>query len=529
MNNCTRVCKCLLKLLNVKYTSKYIEDSILSHPDHPSLLSISDTLENYQIETLAVNINADKLSEMPMPSIVQVKVNGQSLFFVLQKVLNNKVFYYDDKNKLIESPKEEFLKLWTGICLLVETTNNTKEENIEKKILAKRLQNLLFGGIALMLLSWILVNFLGSEIMANSSSIIYTIVYTILKSIGLTVGVFLLWFDVDQYNPTLQSFCTGGGKKNNCNAVLNSQHAKIFNDDLSLSLLSFAYFFGTFSYLIITSFSFTSLSALGIFSFLTLPVVLVSIYYQAIVIKQWCKFCIIIQATLVSEICFSFFGNFYKSSISYESLPLLLALLLIPILTWKLLRPLLKQAKEINIHKRGLKKIKNNPNVLEGLLIKSRKIENPTENLGIYIGNESAKYHVIKVCNPYCGPCAKAHPVLENLVKAGKISLQILFTASSIEDRTGKPVSHFLAIDAQGDKNKTQQALDDWYHSEQKDYGIFANKYPMNGELKKQNSRIEAMHKWCDAESITHTPTIYINGYELPKEYTINDLTEVLQ
>ena len=62
-----------------------------------------------------------------------------------------------------------------------------------------------------------------------------------------------------------------------------------------------------------------------------------------------------------------------------------------------------------------------NLNVLEGLLVKSRKIETRTEGLGISIYNESAKYHIIKVCNPYCGPCAKAHPVLEDLVNAGKI------------------------------------------------------------------------------------------------------------
>lgn len=529
MSNCLNATKRLLISLKIKHTSKYLKDNILSHPDYPSLLSISDTLENYQIETLAVNIDTDKLNEMPMPSIVQVKINGQPLFFVLQKVLDNKVFYYDDKNKLIESSKEEFFKLWTGICLLMETTNNTKERNIEKKIFTKQIQNLLIGSITIMLLGWTSVNFLSSGIMASSTSIIYAIAYIILKVIGLTVGVFLLWFDVDQYNPTLQSFCTGGGKKINCNAVLNSKHAKLFNENLSLSLLSFAYFFGTFSYLIITGFSFTSLSVLGIFSFLTLPVVLLSVYYQALVIKQWCKFCIIIQATLLLEICISFFGNFYKPSISYENIPLLLALLLIPILTWKLLRPLLKQAKEINIHKRGLKKIKNNTNVLEGLLVKSRKIETPTEKLGISIGNQSAKYHVIKVCNPYCGPCAKAHPVLEGLVKAEKISLQILFTASSTENKTGKTVSHFLAIDAQGDKNKTQKALDDWYESEQKDYDTFSSKYPMNGELELQKNKIEAMSHWCKAENIIGTPTVFINGYELPKEYTINDLTEVLR
>ncbi|MEP1488877.1 MAG: vitamin K epoxide reductase family protein [Algibacter sp.] len=530
MDNCIHATKRLLISLNIKHTSKYLKDSILSHPDHPSLLSISDTLEKYQIETLAVKIDADKLNEMPMPSIVQVEVNRQPLFFVLQKVLDNKVSYYDDKNKLTESSKETFLKLWTGICLLVETTTQSKEKDIEKKLVAKRTQNVLLGSITLLLLSSITISIFSSEATTNALSTLYTIICTVLKAIGLTVGVFLLWYDVDQYNPTLQSFCTGGGKKNNCNAVLGSKYAKLFDGTLSLSLLSFSYFFGTLIYLVINNFSPRALSVLGVISFISAPIIIISIYYQAVIIKQWCKFCIIIQGVLIAEIGISFLSEFYKTPIAYETLPLLLALLLIPILGWKLLKPLLEQEKETNVHKRGLKKIKNNPDVLGGLLTKSRKIETTTEGLGISIYNESAKYHVIKVCNPYCGPCAKAHPVLEDLVNAGKINLQILFTANADgKDAKAKPVSHFLAIDTQGDKSKTQQALDDWYHAEQKDYEVFANKYPMNGELELQNDKIESMRNWCDAENITHTPTIFINGYELPKEYSIEDLTEVLQ
>ncbi|MDO5979787.1 cysteine peptidase family C39 domain-containing protein [Flavivirga spongiicola] len=530
MDNCIQATKKILTSHDIKHTSKYLKDSILSHPDYPSLLSISDTLEKYYIETLAVKLDFEKLLEMPLPSIVQVKVKRQHLFFVLKSVFDNKVSYYDNKNKLIESSKEDFLKIWTGICLLVETTEDSKEKDIEKKITSRRTLNILIGSIALLLLSWTVIVFFNSEVRINTSSTFYTITYTFLKFIGITVGVFLLWFDVDQYNPTLQSFCMGDSKKTNCNAVLGSKHAKLLDGTLSLSLLSFSYFFGTLSFLLVYDFLPTALAILEVLSFISIPILIISIYYQAVVIKQWCKFCIIIQGVLIAEIVISFFSKFYKIPIENETLPLLWALLLIPILGWKVIKPLLEQEKETNVYKRLLKKIKNNPDVLEGLLIKSRKIEGTTEGLGISINQEKkVKYHVVKVCNPYCGPCAKAHPILEDLVNAGKINLQILFTARSSKDTKGKPVSHFLAIDEQGNKTKTQQALDDWYHAEEKDYEVFASKYPMNGELEKQNNKIEAMRNWCEAEHITHTPTIFINEYELPKEYSVEDLKEVLQ
>ena len=388
---------------------------------------------------------------------------------------------------------------------------------------------MLKGCVAILLFSWMVISFLNAEKGVNLSSKLYIIIYTLIKVIGITVGIFLLWFEVDQYNPTLQSFCTGENKKINCNAVLGSKHAKLFNGNLSLSLLSFSYFFGTLAYLLVYGFSSSTLCMLGVMSFISLPVLLISIYYQAIVIKQWCKFCIIIQSVLIVEICITFLGEFYKTPIAYETLPLLLALLLIPILSWKLLKPLLEQEKETNIHKRGLKKIKSNPAILKSLLLKSKKIETLPKGLGISINNISAKYHVIKVCNPYCAPCAKAHPILESLIDTGSINLQVLFTASvDSNDIKADPVRHFLAIDGQGDKSKTQRALDDWYNAEQKDYEVFANKYSVNTELSLQNNKIEAMRTWCDAENIEYTPTIFINRYELPKEYSIEDLKDVL-
>ena len=68
------------------------------------------------------------------------------------------------------------------------------------------------------------------------------------------------------------------------------------------------------------------------------------------------------------------------------------------------------------------------------------------------------------------------------------------------------------------------KSLDDWYLPEKKDYVLFAAKYPMNGELLQQGSKIEAMDKWCKKMDIQATPTIFINGYQLPDAYSIEDL-----
>ncbi|MET2983641.1 vitamin K epoxide reductase family protein [Aureibaculum conchae] len=528
MDNCYIATKQLLKRLKVKHTNAYLKDNILSHPDHPSLLSIADTLTRYNIENLAVKITEEKFDELSTPCIVQVSVHSRTLFYTLTNITDTTVTYFDDKNKKQELTKAKFLKLWTGVCLMAETNATSKEIDIEKKLADKRLTTVLIGTSALLLTLWVVISFTKSDVFGNSTLTTYTVVYGLLKLVGLTAGVFLLWFDVDQYNPTLQSFCTGG-KNINCNAVLKSKYASLFDGNLSLGLLGFSYFFATFTYLALFTFSSAAIGILAITSIITLPAIAISIYYQAAVIKQWCKFCIVIQVVLVAEVGIAFLGGFYKNTFAIELLPLYAALFLIPIVSWKLIKPLIEQQKETNVYKRGLKKIKANPFVLKSLLSKSDKVTHSTDGLGISITNKNAKYNVIKVCNPYCGPCAKAHPVLEHLVNVGSINLQVLFTATTNEkDRKAKPVRHFLAIDAHNKKEETQKALDQWYMAEKKDYDVFAKQYPMNGELEQQNDKIEDMKAWCKAENITHTPTLFINGYKLPKEYSIEDLSEVL-
>ena len=75
--------------------------------------------------------------------------------------------------------------------------------------------------------------------------------------------------------------------------------------------------------------------------------------------------------------------------------------------------------------------------------------------------------------------------------------MQILFTAKDSEENIGKPVAHFLAIADEGNQEKTQKALDDWYSSKHKDYQQFAKKYTINKKLETQDQKIKAMSDWC--------------------------------
>ena len=180
--------------------------------------------------------------------------------------------------------------------------------------------------------------------------------------------------------------------------------------------------------------------------------------------------------------------------------------------------------------------MKFNTQIFETLLHKQKSVEAfSVENLGIDIGNPEAKNTIIKVCNPYCGPCAKAHPKIEKLLEENNnIKAKIIFTATTDEkDVRNQPTKHLLAIAEKNNEQLTKQALDDWYLADKKDYDVFAQKYPMNGELEKQENKIANMEKWCKEADIQFTPTIFISHtspvgeikfYQLPDAYGIEDL-----
>ncbi|MDE0560748.1 thioredoxin domain-containing protein [Algoriphagus sp. NF] len=197
-------------------------------------------------------------------------------------------------------------------------------------------------------------------------------------------------------------------------------------------------------------------------------------------------------------------------------------------LAWISIKPYLMTQKELYTTKSKLAKILSNRELFDYFLSTSRQITSDPEGLGIFLNGANPKYHILKVCNPYCGPCARTHPLLEQLYEAGNIDLQIVFVPGGADEVRLKTIRHLLGIASQGDLEQTRQALDEWYSQDNKDYEAFAAKYPLNGELAKQESNIKAMLDWADKEQIDHTPTIFINGYELPSNYAVEDLKYVL-
>jgi thiol-disulfide isomerase/thioredoxin len=203
---------------------------------------------------------------------------------------------------------------------------------------------------------------------------------------------------------------------------------------------------------------------------------------------------------------------------------------LLPFLGWIIVKPYLYNAKEDRDTKYNFRRFKNSPDVFNSISLRQAEVKNDPEGLGITLGNPEAENTLIKVCNPYCGPCAKSFPILEDLLLSNyeKWKVQIIFTARADKnDSKAIPVAHFLQSYEQKDNSNTIKILGDWYNAKTKDYDDYLAKHPVSVDFESQKVKLAAMSNWCHDEDIRFTPTYYVNGRRLPDSYGIDDLKNI--
>jgi uncharacterized membrane protein/thiol-disulfide isomerase/thioredoxin len=518
-----------LKLCKVKINGTTVNETLQNHPDWPSLLCVSDSFSKWNVPNAAGKIEPGKIDQLPTPFLAYTNNREYPLVIVTEVTDNSVRCYSKNYNQLTTTGREDFLKNWAGIYLIAEPTEHSGENGYElnkRKALINSLLPVSLFVLLLTLSSLFLYNVINQSNLFVSTTGIYLQYFIFIT--GVVITALLLWYEVDKNNPVLQKVCTGIAK-GDCNAILSGKQAKVFNW-LSWSEVGFFYFSGGLLVLLFAGPGLTNtVTLLAWLNMLALPYTIFSVYYQWKVAKQWCVLCLAVQALLLLGSINIFANNLLAAPLEL-SIPFCIKfslLYLFPVLLWYAARPFILRLQEAKNTKREYLRIKFNTEIFETLLKKQKGITVAADGLGISLGNPGATNTIIKVCNPYCGPCAKAHPKIEKLLEENdNLKAQIIFSVpNQPEEAPYKPVSHLLAIQEKNkDEKTTKNALDDWYLSDRKDYDVFAAKYPMNGELSKQGDKIDLMDKWCKQMDIRVTPTIFLNGYQLPDAYNIEDL-----
>jgi ABC-type bacteriocin/lantibiotic exporter with double-glycine peptidase domain len=118
-----------LKYLNLDIDSKDVIAELAKHPDYPSLLAVSDVLNNFNIPNQAFKIEHELLTDMPVPFIAHIRSNGDSLLLI-NKIESGNIFSSTEKWSHKYQVLSEFLKEFSGIVLIMKRSMIKKSTSI---------------------------------------------------------------------------------------------------------------------------------------------------------------------------------------------------------------------------------------------------------------------------------------------------------------------------------------------------------------------------------------------------------------
>lgn len=521
----------LFRHLDVEVTKSTLEEHLINHPDYPSLLSISDILSYFEIKNESIKISVEQLQQVPTPCIapMQTDRNGQG-FTIIKSVYDGNVCYFDPGSHRYECISINiFQSKWTSGILTLIDAEHVRRESMYLKKKREEWKNASFKYVSYFAIPIFVFLSCVSVIYQFGASAVLPVIYTFLTLAGLLVSGTLVWYELDKSNTALQQICRAGAKTN-CNAVLSSGAAEILG--MKWSSIGFVYYLGGVLFLIIKGIlDAEALYIMGWLSIAAMPYIIFSVYYQLRVERQWCVLCLIVQAILAVQGVIVLFSGWtfeipFASVMHVETLTQFGISYLVPAIILSIVLPIFREALIGRQRQVELKKLKYDPEVFQTLLAKRTVITESTSNLGITVGNPNATHKIIKVCNPYCTPCAKAHVPIEALLASNPdVQVQIIFTGfRDLDDPTVTPIAHFLAIKERYGEETAKQALDKWYFAPEKNYEEFAAQYPIEDDLNKQSDKLKAMKHWCRKTNILFTPTFFVNGHLLPELYGANDL-----
>ena len=502
-----------LQLLRIPFNLKTVTDLFYYHSYHPSILSLSEVLNELNVPNVSLRVDKSNFHKIPTPFIAKTS-SSEGDFCLIKKIDNDKIVYINEKEKQVHTTITNFFKQYSGVVLVAEPNNNSGEINylLNKK---NYLLNKLIGFLLIILITFILI-----ISVVNKINYLYLYFVFILQIIGLIISILLIITSLQFNNQFINKFCSNN-TGNGCHNILNSPKAFIFNGKISLSEIGLFYFISSLASFIINPTTNTHL--LFIINLFCVGFSFYSIYYQKFIVKQWCKLCVLIQCVFWVQLLISIFWgalNFYY--IHFYQVFIFTFIFLMVGLIWFYIKPTILKLQQYPSLIKSINKFKTNPIIFNTLLQDENKITPLEDKYKIILINSNANFEILLILNPYCIPCLEKYKIIEKEIIQKKLDckLSIVFQYDSFgKDIVQSIISTYIINGAQ----ETEICLSNWFN---KKYSLnnFLKKYPFLLENKQVNEILYNQEMWCYLNEINDTPNFYINNNKLPSEYNIQDI-----
>ncbi|WP_266366910.1 vitamin K epoxide reductase family protein [Tellurirhabdus rosea] len=508
----------LIEAVKLPITAASVKEQLYLHPDFPSLLAMSDVLTEWNVPNLATRVYSEQLTEIPLPAMAYLEVNG-GYFAPIRKATAERVEWLDTNRGWQTESLADFSRKWNHVVLLMEPNEASGEaaylQKKKEQLMANARMPVVMGGLLLCL--WCVSSLALPQTFFNDWTLPALLAA---KVIGIVVTTLLLWYTIDTDNNLLRSLCSLDNRTD-CNSVLTSEAAKLWGW-LGWSEIGFTYFSGTSLALLIgqgTALP-SVLAWLLVLNALALPYTVYSIYYQYAVAKYWCTLCVAVQALLWVEFALGLtYWQMATLAVSSELIAVFALSFTLPIVLWTWMKKPLQEAARVFPLRRELQRAKFNPDYVESLFARQPQMPPVFEEMRVInIGNPTAAHVLTVVTNPLCGPCRRLHPDLEALMsRTDAVSCQLVFIGSP----ASVPITQKLLTLS---PEEAERAMHLWYNGRFRDAQEWSKVITTSAAYGDATAQLQLHARWCELAQVTGTPTIYLNGRQLPLSYTLNDM-----
>jgi uncharacterized membrane protein len=508
------------RLLDAKVTRGFLTHELEESPYFPTLLALRKVFAQCDIDGNTYNITAADLLRIGKPFLALLRIDDRYNDFVLvTQASASSVSYIYRGARTHTVATTLFNDLFRGAVWIAHPSPSAAEPGYQARLRGERRRTA--GKYATRLGAALILGAIVIPV-AASPSFMPLLPSLGLMLAGLAIACILLLRSLDERTPLARLFCPVGHKGASCDAVLNSKASRIFG--ISLAELCFFYFAAAVLILLQPSCAAGyKLWLMLLFSGCSLPFIVFSLYYQGVRLRQWCRLCLSVVAVLLAH-----FAVLLPMRSQAQPLPLALwyqvvICLLLPVLAWYSVRDVLRRAINYRSFYTEFKRCEHDPDIFNMRLLRQQVLLPGWEHLGINAGNPAATNTIVVVSEPNCGACATAHTALHELITANPTArLQVIFFNDSSDSVSGNSIARYLV--AAAGQYDPAAILHHWYTA--RDINALRYKYPVpDAMLDAVAPKLDEMSAWCLSADIRQTPSIFVNGYMLPDNYSPADLS----
>ena len=508
----TNILTLTLSYLGVSYTSSYAEKLYSEHPDKYNMLGISRMLGRYSVLSSGHTFdNKEEVLSLTSPFIAPLS-DGFVLVTGIDKVSN--AIQVSDINGSRLLPVEVFLSDWSGALLAIDNWEGASEPNYRSNAIKQVVEKLT-----------IVICVISVALLVSAGYVVHNVetapfwVRVVLDIVGLTLSFLLIQKQLLGASYLGDKLCSAF-KQRECNSVLNSKYSKVLFG-ISWSEIGLGFFLAN---ILLTSFCPSTIHVLSIINLLLIPLSLWCIWYQWFKIKHWCTICLLVHMVLFLEGLLSLF--FIRWPVDYPSLLYVGLSYCAVVLSTHYVVMLYESHLRLKSISYELNYLKVQEGVFNSILHQQPFIHVNAEDSHIVFGNPEAKDVITVFSNPHCEPCARAHEKISRLLKSSDaFKVQYIFTAFNEELKESNRflIGYYLS----GNKD-AGQVFDEWFAYGKNEKGQFFKNHPYSGDKALIDKEMSSHQKWRDGNGLSGTPTVLLNGYRLPSNYSIDDLENII-